>query len=548
MRDTYEDLASGRFVSLADFETLGQETLFRCVGPDGSEGQRPQPTLSILRSRNETGGMGLKARLSDPTDVLVCDGVRAKERVLMRDWRGYALLLMSIYGPPQGARLEFSLRSGQQAPLRWTRTLSVGPGWNLIRLDLATAGEWINLGDVRALAWRAPEISAPIDVYLDDLIIADNTQHVLGERAGPGELYVFTSGRRITAGVRERFELSFADGQIVAWRSGSEDNLADPDGLGPWPIPLGADWSDAQSPAIAYDAPGLFASWGSSVVAAQSIVEATSFRVVISGRWRFVSGDGPHEPVPETEAPGHAWQYVIYPGGAVYVSVASTPPPSGWGASRVGYAVALDGRRGFQLVDGRPDGAGVGLSYLLLARAGGRRADLLWSWPRGQGFGARRELASADERRLAVILGDIEAASFIQTTHLLRLWPADIDAAPEAASFSDDYRNRAALTVTTGRAMTEAPGDHDFDGFNEAEGVYELLPDGGALRFDFNPGPHLRYDPVFRVHATRERRCWVYARGGLLKDVGRDLDDNLLFRLREVTSAPVGIEVHTAPQ
>lgn len=544
MRDTYEDLASGRFISLADFETPGQEMLFRCVGPDGTEGRRPQPTLSILRSRNETGGMGLKVRLADPTDQLVCDGKRSQERVLVRDWHSYALLLMSLYGPPQGALLEFTLQSGQQTPLRWVRTVHVGPGWNLIRLDLATAGDWINLADVRALVWRAPQLTAPLDLYVDDIIIADNAQHILGEQAGPGELYVLSRGRRICVGTRERFELSFADGQIVAWRSGDDDNLVDPDGLGPWPLPLAGDWYSAPSPSIAYDDPQLFADWGTSVATAQRIVEATPFRVVVAGQWRFVGGAQSLATSPaQPDMPGHTWQYVIYPSGAVYVSVQSGAPATGWHGPRVGYALAIDGRRGFHRIDPAPGEASTG--FVLLARAGSQRADLLWSWPRAAQFPHRHELASPDERRVAVIVGDVATSPVVHTAHMFRLWPPDIEAAPEANSFAADYQNPAPLGLTTGKRLTDAPGDLDHDGYSEAEGTYELVLDGSVLRFDFAPGPLLRYDAVFRVHETAGRRCWVYARGRLVTDVGRDADDNLLFRLGHVASAPVGVEVHT---
>jgi hypothetical protein len=549
MRDTYPDLASGRFISLADFETPGQELLFRSVGLDGVEGRHPQPTLSILRSRNETGGMGLKAVLSDTSDQLVCDGKRARERVLVRDWHDYALLLMSIYGPPQGVMLEFTLQSGLLTPLRWSRTVPVHPGWNLVRLDLAAAGDWINLADVRALTWRAPQITAPLDLYIDDLIIADNTQPILGEQSGPGELSVYTRGRRLYVRVNERFELALADGQIVGWRSGNDDdNLVDPDGLGPWPVPLPADWRNAPSAALAYDDPRLFAAWGASVATTQKIIEATPFRVIVAGQWRFVSGDAP--PRAETaagpDAAGHAWQYVIYPSGAVYVSVQSRAPAKGWPAARLGYAVAVDGRRDFHRIDAPASGADAGASFVLLSRAGSARADLLWTWPEATPLSHYRELASTDERRAAVIVGDLEAAPLVQTAYLLRLWPTDIDAVPEAKSLATDYRRPATLTLTAGHLMTDAPGDLDHDGFNESEGTYELGLDGDALRYDLVCGPSLRYDPVFRVHDTAGRRCWVYARGRLVTDIGRDVDDNLLFRLGRVVN-PVTIEVHTTP-
>jgi hypothetical protein len=249
----------------------------------------------------------------------------------------------------------------------------------------------------------------------------------------------------------------------------------------------------------------------------------------------------------ESDAPGHAWQYVIYPSGALYVCVQSSAPATGWTRPRVGYAIALDGRRGFRRIDAPASSAPAEPAFLLMARAGVERADLLWTWPSATQLSHRRELASADERRLAVIVGDVEASGLVQATHLLRIWPTDIDAAPEAGSFAADYRNHAALNLTAGHVMMEVPGDLDFDGYNESEGVYELALDRGVLRFDFAPGAHVRYDPVFRVHETAGRRCWVYARGRLVKDVGRDVDNNLLFRLARVAGAPVALEVHTTP-
>lgn len=550
MQKTYDDLASGRFVSIADFETPGQETMFRCVGADGKEGDRVQPTLSILRSRNETGAGGLKARLGSSADRLLFDGKRSTQMALVRDWRPYSLLLMSIYGPPAGVVLEFSIESGEQAPLRWSRTIHVLPGWNLFRLDLAAVGDRADLADVRALGWRAPQVAAPVDLYLDDVILADNTRYLLGESAGSGELCVFTRGRRICVGARDCFELSFADGQIVAWRSGKDENLVDIDGLGPWPVPLAADWVDGPSAALAYDDPQLFAAWGGAAATAQSIVEATPFRVIIQSRWRFGDASGVSSAAKNGEdgGCGHAWRYVIYPSGQMFVHLRSDAPAAGWGTPRVGYAIGLDGRRGFRRVASPAGAQGDSVQYVLMARPGAQRADLLWTWPRGSSLYQQRELGSTDERRLAVIVGDIEAASTVETAFLFRFWPTDIDAAPEAAGFANDYRAPAVVKLRTGRLWTEAGGDSERDGYNESEGCYELAPDDRVVRFDFDPGTYMRFDPVFRVHGTAGRRCWVYARGRLISDIGRDAADNLLFRLGRVASAPMAVEVHTAPE
>lgn len=549
MRDFYPDLANGRFISLADFETPGQSTLFRVVGDEDQEEGRAQPTLSVLRSRDETGAGSLKTQFRGPSDRLLLDGRRSAAIGLIRDWRRYGLLLMSIHGPPAGVTLGLAVESGDTMRLRWARTLVVKPGWNLFRIDLDTVGDHIDLADVRSLAWHVPNLTEPVEFYLDDILITDNTQHQLGQQAGPGELYVFTRGRRIHVGVRECFELAFADGQIVAWRSGDDGNLVDVGGLGPWPIPLPRDWDSQLASAIAYDDPQLFADWGPVVAATQNLVEATPFRVVVAGQWRFVNEPAPPPPNGTAPpAPEHAWQYTIYPFGQVCVRIRSSTASAAWHDPRVGYAIGLDGHHDFTAaVDPALDRHGDRPRYVLLARAARGRADLLWTWAATSTLDRQRMFASADDRRLAVVVGDIDAAPIVETAHLLRVWPPDIDGPQEGASFAGDYRHPAGITATVGRLVTDAPGDLNQDGFNESEGCHELALDGDVLRCEFQPAGRLRFDPVFRVHGSAGRRCWVYARGRPVKTVGRDGSDNLLFRLPHVAGGPLALEVHATP-
>lgn len=549
MRKAYPDLASGRFISLADFESPGQVGLFRTVGRDGTEGDRPQPALSILHNRNETGVGSLKVRLERPDDRLLFDGKRSAQLALIRDWRNYALLLVSVFAPPEGISIEFSVQSGEPKPIQWKRTIHVTKGWNLWRLDLDTLGDTIDLADVRALGWQAPQLKAPVEFYLDDIILADNTRQIVGENAGPEELHVFTRGRRIHVCARDRFELAFLDGQIAAWRDLGGENLVDTGGLGPWPVPLSADWATRPGAPVTYDDPQLFASWGPAAAATQRLVEVSTHRVVLEGEWRFANppASQPSDAVTAAPPPGHTWRYVVYPSGTIYIAVQSRAPAAGWSAPRVGYALGLDARRNFRRIE--PPGAAPGAdraSFALLARAGKGRADLLWTWPKGAALAQQRELVSADERRLAVIAGDVEAGSVVETTHLLRIWPPDIDAAPEGESFTRDYQNPARITATVGQVRTDIPGDANHDGFNEAEGCYELALVDGALRFDFDPGAALRFDPVFRVHEAAGRQCWVYVRGRAVQDLGRDHEQNLLFHLGHVSGAKVALEVHTA--
>ncbi|MBU0618119.1 MAG: hypothetical protein KKI02_10415, partial [Planctomycetes bacterium] len=224
MQRVYPDLASGRFVCLADLNTLPQAALFRTLGPDETE-VRDQPGISVRHSIDETGAGGLRARLSGPEDRLVFDGERSAKLALLRDWQKYNLLLFNIHGPPGGLMLEFTVRSGTETPLRSTRKLFAEPGWQLYRFDLAEIGEELDLADVRALSWRAPRLSGPVDLYFDDFLLADNTRYLFGQDADEGELYVVSAGRRIVVGARGRFELAFSDGVIVEWHAGDEHNL-----------------------------------------------------------------------------------------------------------------------------------------------------------------------------------------------------------------------------------------------------------------------------------------------------------------------------------
>lgn len=547
MQKAYPDLAAGRFVSVADLESPAQVGLFRTVGADGSEGDCHQPTLSILRSRNETGAGSLKAALASPDERLLLDGQRSRNLAVVRDWRPYGLFLMSIFGPPGGAVIEFTVHSGEEAPLQWTRTFHVKPDWNLYRVDVATVGDAVDLADVRALAWRVPAASAPVEFYLDDLILADNTQAVVPRTENPEHLWVQTRGQRICVGAPGRFELAFADGQIVFWRDVGTENLADIGGLGPWPIPLSDDWATRAEAPIAYDDPQHFAAWGDQVAAGQGLIEATPFRVVIEGGWRFVRNTASATTAPATP-PGHTWRYAIYPNGRVHVRVRSEAGTAGWSGALVGYALGLDGRRGFECPAGLPhEPHSAPVEFVLAARRGPLRADLLWTWPAATHLPHHRMLASIDERRLALVVGAVPAAEVVETAQLLRIWPADVDGVQDARGLATDFQYPARPRASTGLVVTEVDGDLDADGYNESEGCYELELGDKVLRFELPADGRPRFDPVFRVQGTADKRCWVYARGRLVEELGRDANNMLLFRLGKLTGSAVAVEVHAAP-
>ena len=564
MQRVYPDLHTGRFVCLADFNTPQQAALCRTVRPvaagrkeaSAAGGRRDgtvvetaeQPTISVLRSVDETGAGSLRFRLGSPDEELRFDGVRSPTLGLLRDWQGYELLMFQLYGPrvPAGAAgltVEFSIFSGPDLALCWTRRLLLTPGWQLFRLDLAEITDSVDLADIRALVWRVPQLADPVELYLDDVIVTDNTRWLLNEDAAEGQLYVLTRGRRIHVGARGRFELAFCDGLIVAWQADDGPNLTVRSGLGPWPVPLPADWYTRRAEPVVYDDPALFAGWGGRVAAAQRLVELSDFRVVLEGRWRFAP------PEQDAAAPEHHWRYVIYPTGQVYVLTDSRTAGAAWSHPRLGYAIAVSGRVGFgRVASSGADGQRPPTSFVLLAQQGRQRPDLLWCPHRHELAERQVELAPADDRRTAVTVGDVPAEPGVANAHLLRFWPPDLDGVPEAETFAADYQHPAGLLVAHGRVVTDAAGDLAGDGFNEAEGCYELTPTGGLLRFVFDPGRHLRHQPIFRVHGTAGQQCWVYADGAIVRDLGRDADGDLLFRIPRVLSERVSVELHVRPR
>jgi len=544
MKRAYADLQAGRFVVLADFNTAPQADLFRIVDADGSDQTRVQPQITVQIAREATGPGGLEARLR-PGDRLLFDGVRSEHLALVPDWSRYALLLMSIYGPPDGAELRFGIHSDAEASRQWSRMLSIEPGWNLIRIDLRDVQDAVDLEHVRALSWAAPGRTRDLRLVLDDLILCDNTRYVLGRDADEGQLYAYTRGLRIYVGARGRFELAFSDGVIVEWRARGAQNLVPDSGLGPWPLPLSDDWAALDAERLTIAPQDALRSWGRVQQQRQAIVEASPFRVVIESRWTFRPATWVEEEAGERAS--CAWRYVVYPQGRVLVTLTCRARRRGWPGTVV--ACAADLRSDPRLVPVPAEPAyptQEPVSYVLLARPGREQPDFLWVPAAVQAAAQRRVLPVPGSQTLRAVVGNLEPADLIQVAQTLWLWPHDLDGAPEATALAGDYQHPARLAVSVGALRRDAAGDLNGDGFNESEGCYELRLEGNLLRFNFQPGSWMRDRPVFRVADTRQRRCWVYADGRIVRSVGRDADGNLMFLLPQVITEPVDVEVVTA--
>lgn len=555
---TYPDCAGGRFLALADFENAEQARLFRIVetgGAGAAESTPEQPSISIIRNRSETGAGGLKAPLRSSRDVLLLDGQRTEQLALIRDWSAHHLLLMSVFAPESSATLAFTVDSGaaaaeapsdEEAPGRWSTTARLRPGWNLLRYDLAAVAERADLSDVRRLSWRVVDAAGPVELYLDDLIVTDNTRYQSGAQAAAGEMIAYTRGRRTLFGALGRFEIGAVDGVLAVIAGEAGQNLALPGGFGPLPLPLPAGWAAQRANPPAPDDPAAFNAWGGSIGTLQRIVEAGPQRVVVRTERRFMAGSEAAEggQAAADAAPGHVWEYVAYPDGRVFTRIISDPAGRPWPQPQLGYALCLDGRRGLQRE--RPAGSARSSApdrFVLFARSAADQTDVLWI-PHQPDLAAQQlELASADDRQLAVIAGDLPATGRIETAHLLVFWPRDLDG-PTAASLAADYQRPARVDVLAGRLRTDVDGDRNADGFNESQGCYEIELAGHVARLRFDPQELLRHRPIFRVHGSAGRKAWIYADGRIIGGQWSDAADTLMFMLPRTAASPVSIEIN----
>lgn len=534
-------------IIVADFQSDEQAAWFRVAGPGDDRRNRPQPQIAPLPQRDDPAERGLATFLRTPDDALTLDVRRLPRPDPPGNWRGFAMLLMSIHGPPAGTDLTFFVSTGDPPTPQGIRILHIAPGWNRVRVDLDQIDRDVDLPDVRALEWGLLAGAGPTTLYLDDLALAGRTTWLFGHHPKPGGLYAFTRGHRLHIGSAERFELVFTDGVITAWYAGSPINLAAPGGLGPWPIVLPPDWCHrpelSRAPAIVR----LADSAARLPRARQMVVEASPLRVVIETRPVPTPASTKVGPAPSTIGPELSRRYVVYADGRVFVELADQPSGEAAPDDRLCYAVSLDARQQFQAVaapSANPDQEPA--AFTLLSSATGERADLFWTCVTPTANARCRILPCDDQRSLIALLGGAPVTEAAKGACLLRFWPPGVTAT-QAEGLATDYQNPAALRPAVGRLVTDAPGDLNHDGFNESTGCYEIaLHDGGA-RFEFAPGDIPRLAPVFHIHDTTGRRCWVYSDGAALPADHRDANGHLLFKLPDTLYAPRTVEIHTRP-
>jgi hypothetical protein len=546
LRAAYPDLQGGKFIIIADFEQPEQQYLFR------TEPGPPPPRVSTRRSRPETGAGALHFVLPSTKDRLIADNTQALGWHLPSDWRGYWVLLMSVYAEEPCNRFAFGVKSGRTQPRRFELAgLTLKTGWNLLRIDLAEVGASVDMSDIQQLTWWCADMAEPAKFYLDDIILADNAQNLLASPEAPaGSMFVQRRGRHLRVGVTGRFELVFSRGRLSQWYAlggypQGRRQLAGSDGIGPHLLALsqpneGAPIDLARSTD--------WSALGPVVQAESRLVAVNEERVVLEGRWIY-GGAAPSSDSYDTQSGTTRQQRCVYTvtrQGRIYMQMDSALQHGEWRPDDVGFAISLDPAAGFETLlppaEQSPDRTSP--SFALHARTEARSADLLLVMHRPDHAPKHRQLLNGQNRVAgSVAFGGRPAGAQARWAMMLVLWPPDIDSLAEALPIAADYCTGPAPEVAVGRLVRDVLGDFDNDGFNESAGYYTVALDGNVARFVIDGRDQLRFYPTFKVRGTAGKRCWAYADGKLVTHTWLGPDGVLFMQIDRVLDKAVTVEV-----
>ncbi|MEZ6083738.1 MAG: hypothetical protein R3E58_07285 [Phycisphaerae bacterium] len=544
----YSDLFENQYAVIADFEAAHQLKLFTIDGPVGA--------TKLKRDRKSgvpsTGTSGMRFVLRSSADVLVADNRNEPVLKLPSDWRDYRLLQASLYCPLQGLELETAIRSGSAED--GAEALSAIPlkqGWNLIRLDLSDASDVVDLANVTSLSFRIIELTAPVELFIDDIVLADNRMTFAGTPGqGEGGLYVQQEGRLINVGSPKRFELSFGNGQIVQWHALKRDldkkiNLVGASGaLGPIPVVLTDPDQvfDDEIPLV----PEGFSSLGGLVSARQRIIEANDVVVVVECTWAFP--DSVQDAV-DHRTPFQQWTYAIYQTGQVFVTVECTTESGSFKPDSIGLVVSR--KLVDDMVAGKHEPAGLNkdplLQHLSFAwmEEPKNKTGLLWVLHDSRQYPQLRGMVdeATNVASVAAYGGRVEYPTH-KTASMMTVWPTGNCSESVRESQAIYYCQKMDVKVVVGEASTGSKGDIDGDGFNEGLGAYMIKPDANQVHVELDGRRQPLVDPVFCIEGVNDREASVYFDYAIHESVARLSDGRLLIQIPKTITGESVLEVY----
>ncbi len=535
---TYPELGAGRFVVIADFEDPKHMELFRTVDASGRAGSK----LDRKKGRAETGGGCLLVTLGSGDDAVVISNAAADQWYLKRDWRPYDILLISIYAPARDLTAQIAIAGGPaERRLAAQTSLRLHRGWNILRLDLAEAGERIPLDDVQEIRLAVEEVRKPIQLRVDDILLTASREDLLGDSEHRDQgLYVRRVGRRWSVGAAELgtdFELTFANGQIVEWYNLAADpyqlhNLVQGTALGPSIVGIGSGGKPEQG----------FDALGKAVVVRSKIVEMSPVRVVVTSEWRFVDEPGTADRGLE-DCPFQRWVFTIYPTGELYVGVDATTATETWSAPPLGLAVSVFSESGdrpeLNVVSQHPSGSvSEDLVPYATLRSRDHNAFLLFTPDAGERpfeisvvTPETDPLMASVSRTTLIATGQREEGNVEQWACHLLLGAAGEIPEQEALRRAVAYVEPPAPELQIGVLPPADVGYRAESGFDPVSGCYNLVPEYAGVRFIIDGTQQPWFSPVFRILATDNQVAWVYVDHLIHERMDRDAHGNLVFQI-----------------
>lgn len=522
----YTDLQEGPFAVIADFEDPVHMEIINLSGAATAKVSR-----NPSKGRNETGKACLAFRATSPSDELILGDQSATNWHLRRNWREYDLLLLSVFSPVANLQLALTLAAGTDDDRNQLVTRQpLQKGWNQLRLDLAEVAERLALDDLREMRMSVSGMTKPVDLFIDDLLLAANRTDIFGDSANTkGELFVRRSGRRWHVGAGGRFELTFANGQIAAWHDLSRDpyrlrNLSRGTTLGPSLVSLDPETGtirDTNESSVL-------------VEASTKVIEMNALRAVVSCEWRPVGGKAASANKGDQRA-----TYTIYASGHVFVALESEAQrgdPNDSPALAVGvFTDDADKITAHTSTDPESSDASYGsfepnegssLLFVALDQNGKPMSVLATHDPQRQ-----RGTMLAVPQTATSSLSKWWAHFFFVTGDSL---PSD---APQL--WADHYVRPHPPKLEIGKLRNA--GDLS-SGFDYANGCFPIRPEDAQLRWTQPKDPSNPSANVFCVEATTSQPAWVYANHLIHQPVVMTGSGQLFFQL-PWPPAPILVEV-----
>lgn len=533
----YPDLQSGRFVTIADFENPRHVDIVQMKRASAGASY----ALDSNRGRSETGGACLAFTVAMPSDTLTISNVAAKEWYMRRDWRAYDLLMLSIHSPLPSLTVGLSITGGPRSErFSTTTTVKLEAGWNLARIDLAGVGERVPLRDVREIGLTVAGAPGPVTLLLDDIILTANRKTLLGDPDDPaGGLYALRVGRQWKIGARRpgRFELTFANGQIVGWY-----NLeADPDRR------RNLVWGTALGPALVTpDGLGV----DRAVSVKSQIVELSEVRAVISSEWR--PADRPTSAF-ETRRPPPIGKvvYTIYPTGQIFVRLTSPSGAAGPSTSQLGLAVSVaassEGGLETMMTEREKGKPSPHLPTYAAARMPSNDSLLLYVVRDAEGTMRVKRITSgsgsaADRTSFVVFPPEGAAPKTSWECHLLVGSSRQVDGSQVFAR-ALGYAAPVLPHIELGFFEAVEGGETGQFGFDGGSGCFLIAPDRGRVRIILDGSLQPYFSPAFRISNPQRRDARVYVDHLIFDHAALDSQGNVVFQLPFTVDRRVMVEV-----